>query len=106
MARTIDDFVRLITARANAHQYAMRGMTPDAAFKYIGQIVADNDVVIGLFPDLAEPHGVGAYLIKGRRRLEALWSGGITEDLDCDAVPCVELDDAISAERRFGDKAN
>ena len=84
----------------------MRGMTPDAGFKYIGQIVSDNDVVVGLFPDPAEPHGVGIYLIKGRGQLEALRAGGITEGLYCDAVPCVELEHAIAAEQRFGDKAN
>jgi hypothetical protein len=39
MALTIDEFVRRVTARAKAHQHAMRGMTRDAAFKYIRQII-------------------------------------------------------------------
>jgi hypothetical protein len=77
MALTIDEFVRRVKACANAHQGAMRGMPADTAFKYIGQIVADNDVVFGVFPDPAKPHGVGVYLIKGRRRLEVLRAGGI-----------------------------
>jgi hypothetical protein len=106
MAVTTDKSIRRITARANAHQDAMRGMPPDAALKYIGQIVADNDVVIAVFPDPAEPHGVGFYPIKGRQQLEALRAGRIPERLHCDVVPCAELEHAIATEQRFRDKAN
>jgi hypothetical protein len=106
MALATEKFVQWMTARVNAHQDAMRSMSPDAAFNYICRIVFDNDVAIGVFPDPTQPNDIGLYPIKGGRHLEALRVGDIPDDLHCDVVPCAELGQAIAAERLFGDKAS
>ena len=96
------ELVRLMTERANAHQDAMRGMSDKAATKYVREIVADNDVVFGVWQEPAAPYGVGIRPIKGRQWLEAITTSGVPEMLRLNAVPCAEEAQAVAAEQVFG----
>jgi hypothetical protein len=100
------DFTRLMTERANAHRDAMRGMSEQAAMKYVRQIIADNDVVVGVWQEPTARYKVGIHVIKGRQRLEAIMAARVAERLRSDAVPCIELEQAVAAEQVFDDKAN
>jgi hypothetical protein len=100
------DFVHYLTERANHHHAAMAGMNGTAAFAYVENVVASNDVVFGVYQDAGAPFGVGLYPIKGRRHLEAVKASGSNAELRTDAVPCIEEEQAIAAEQRFGDKAH
>ena len=59
------DFTRMMIALANQRQLAMCGMSRRAAFRYVETIVADAEVVIGVWQDPREPNGVGLHVIKG-----------------------------------------
>jgi hypothetical protein len=59
------DFTRMMIELANQRQLAMRGMSKHAAFRYLKTIVADAEVVIGIWQDASEPSGVGLHVIKG-----------------------------------------
>src|ERR1700683_4002040 len=63
------DFARVMIALANRRQLAMCGMSRRAAFRYVETIVADAEVVIGVWQDPREPNGVGLHVIKGLRHL-------------------------------------
>jgi hypothetical protein len=41
----------------------------------VKRIIAENDLVFGVWPDLAEPDGIGVHIIKGKRRLRSIASG-------------------------------
>ena len=100
------DFTRMMIALANQRQLAMRGMTKRAAFRYIETLVADAEVVIGLWQDPSEPNSVGLHVIKGLRHLMTAAASGEPPRVRVDAVPCIDRDQAVAAEQRFGDKPN
>ena len=60
------DFTRMMIALANQRQLAMRGMSKRAAFHYVETIVADAEVVIGVWQDPSEPNGVGLHAASQR----------------------------------------
>jgi hypothetical protein len=96
------ELIRFMTEHANAHQDAMRGMSEKAAMKYVREIVADNDVVFGVWQESAAPYGVGIRPIKGRQWLEAITTSGVPETLRLNAVPYAEEAQAVAAEQVFG----
>ncbi len=61
------DLVRQLVEWAEANEMQMDGTTDP-----VRRIIAANDVVWGVWNDPKEPHGVGLYLIKGRRRIQAI----------------------------------
>ncbi len=64
------DLVRQLVEWAEANEIQMDGTTDP-----VRRIIAANDVVWGVWNDPKEPHGVGLYLIKGRRRIQAIAHG-------------------------------
>ena len=70
------DFTRMMIALANQRQLAMRGMSKRAAFRYVETIVADAEVVIGVWQDPSEPNGVGLHMIKGLWHLMTATASG------------------------------
>jgi hypothetical protein len=53
--RDCADFTRMMIELANRRRLAMRGMSKRAAFRYLETIVADAEVVIGIWQDVSEP---------------------------------------------------
>ena len=100
------DFTRMMIALANQRQLAMRGMSKRAAFHYVETIVADAEVVIGVWQDPSEPNGVGLHVIKGLRHLMTATASGEPPRVRVDAVPYTDREQALAAEQRFGDKPN
>jgi len=100
------DFTRMMIALANQRQLAMRGMTKRAAFRYIETIVADAEVVIGLWQDPSEPNSVGLHVIKGLRHLMTAAASGEPPRVRVDAVPYIDREQAVAAEQRFRNKPN
>jgi hypothetical protein len=97
------DFIESATKIANAHQGAMRGMNGSAALEYVRKVIADNDIVTGIWQEPTAPHGVGIRTIKGQRWLQAIVASGASEKLRVSAIPCVDEEQAVAAERMFGD---
>ena len=111
MSKIEDDEAQLIAFKArmvdlaNAHAEAMRGMTPEATFDYVEDIVESSEVVFGLWHDDNEPNGIGMYVIKGSREMQAATVEKQDVKFRTDAVPCVSLEQAIAAKQMFGDEA-
>jgi hypothetical protein len=100
------DFTRMMIELANRRQLAMRGMSNHAAFRYVAAIVADAEVVIGIWQDRSEPNGVGLHVIKGLRHLMTATATGEPARVLVDAVPCIDREQAVAAEQQLGDKPN
>jgi hypothetical protein len=100
------DFTCMMIELANQRQLAMRGMSRRAAFRYVETIVADAEVVIGVWQDPSEPNGVGLHVIKGLRHLMTATASGEPARVSVEALPCIDREQAVAAEQRFGDKPN
>lgn len=86
-----------IVARANEN-LAIMGATTGP----VKQIIAEHDLVFGIFQESTCPDGVGAWIIKGRRRLESIVSSGEAEPLKWSAIPCTSLEHAVAVQRVLG----
>jgi len=67
MTRTARAFPDELTNIANHHGEIMRGMTEKAAMDHVKSVIADNDIVFGIWEDESEANGVGVLVIKGDR---------------------------------------
>jgi hypothetical protein len=81
-------------------------MSDEAAKAYVRKIVADNDLVIGVWREPAARFGVGIHPIKGRRLLVEAVAVHASLNVRLGAVPCVDREQAVAAERVFGNKPN
>jgi hypothetical protein len=88
---------------ANRHQEAMQGMNSRAAGAYVRDAIANAPIMFGVYQDLGEPNGVGMHVIKGKRELQVSVASNETIQTRIDAVPCIELEQAIAAEQVLGD---
>lgn len=104
MAETLERAT--IAARAEENRRLLDGTTDP-----VKQIIADADIVFGVWPDPTQPHGVGMHVIKGRRRLaaiavaehEAIAGGMTSETLNWNAIPCASEEQAIAAQWILGE---
>ena len=87
---------------ANDRQNRMRGMSDEAAMQHVKNVVAANQIVIGVWQDATIPSGVGMHIIKGNRTLSAIIASGVPERTDF-AVPCPNYEQALAAEKVLGD---
>jgi hypothetical protein len=58
------------------------------------ELIADNDVVYGVWQDPTEKHGVGILLIKGANRLRDITATGTPAPLSMTAIRCTCLEQA------------
>ena len=100
------DFTRMMIALANQRQLAIRGMSKRTAFRYVETIVADAEVVIGVWQDPSEPNGVGLHVIKGLWHLITATASSEPPRVRVDAVPYIDREQAVAAEQRFRNKPN
>ena len=91
---------------ANRHSAEMREMTPEARSDYVKRVVERAQVAFGVWQDDKEPDGVGIYLIKGSREMQAATIEKQDVKFRTAAVPCVNLEEAVATRRRFGDDAH
>jgi hypothetical protein len=54
-------------------------------------------IVFGTYPDAGSPDGMGMYIIKGKREL----ASGRSDQFPTTAIPCLELELAIAAEKNY-----
>jgi hypothetical protein len=66
---------------ANAHVAAMEYMTQQEADRYLRALIADKDVVLGLYQDVRVPDGIAMFTIKGADPFLTLVLGKATPDL-------------------------
>jgi hypothetical protein len=95
-------YVRAFAEQANKQQVAMRGMTSKERFQHVKAILAENDVVVGVFQEPTVPYGVGTSLIKGEETLERIMKSGVAERLRVNAIPCIDLEQAVAARKVLG----
>ena len=58
------EFIRGLVDMANANNARM-----DGTIRPVLELIAENDVVFGVWPDASEPGGVGLLVVKGANRL-------------------------------------
>jgi hypothetical protein len=102
---TSEDFKRVMVDKANKHLEAMqmRDMSEKQAMQYVKGIVEGAAIVLGVFPDAESSDGVGMHIIKGSREVQSVMASGRAENFAVDAVPCIDLGQALFAEQILGD---
>jgi hypothetical protein len=98
-----EDLKRAMIDEANERTAEMRGMTSKQKGAYVRGVIENANLVYGVYQDAAAPDGVGMYIIKGRRELEASVASRKTVQLLTTAVACDCLERAVAAARVFGD---
>jgi hypothetical protein len=63
-------------------------------------ILAEADLVFGIWQNNSESYGVGKYIIKGKRCLEAIVASGDPSRLCVNAIPSTSLEQAVAARKR------
>jgi hypothetical protein len=85
----LTEFTRRLVEMANASEALMDGtMGP------VLRIVADNEVVFGVWQDSAQPHGVGTLVVKGENHLREITATGTLAKCRVAAIKCVALEQA------------
>ncbi len=69
-------------------------------------IIADNQLVIGIYPDRTEPLGFDYCLIKGCAILESVLQTGESSEVSIAVIPCTERDEALAMCTVFGDDSD
>jgi hypothetical protein len=100
-----------LVAMPNANRVLMGGSTGP-----VKGIIAENNVVFGIWADPEEVLGVGTLIVKGEPRLAAIASAGKAtppgvarlfpnNEMKLSAVPCGSYEQAFVLRRQFGDGA-
>ena len=69
----------------------------------IKEIVAENDIVWGIWRDPTQPGGAGLLVIKGHGKLVLIPEGASPEGMKMDAIPCFEAEQAETLRLMLGD---
>jgi hypothetical protein len=91
--------LEMIVHRANEVRQYLDGMMAP-----VKRLVYDNDLVFGVWQDLAEPEGDGTHIIKGRAVFAELVASGQSQNVRWTAIGCIEAEQAIALQRHIGDK--
>ena len=97
----VDVLQREATEIANQHHETMLGMTEREAADYVKRVIADAPLVFGVYQDAGSPNGVGMYVIKGKTELLASVAAGLPIQIEVNAIPCIEREQAIAAARKY-----
>lgn len=87
-----------LLARAIENENRMDGTTTPVA-----KIIAENDLVWGVWIDPLEEHCIGIHLINGRSVLSEVASGQEARELLCGAILCGCAEKAVAAQLVLGD---
>jgi hypothetical protein len=70
------------------------------------RLIAENDIVIGVWRDDREPCGVGLHIIKGTASLADIMATGIEGTHGVAALKCVDREQAVAAAQTLARKQN
>jgi hypothetical protein len=93
------NWLQEIVDKANENRDRMDGTTAT-----VQRIIADVELVFGVWQDASKPLGVGLHVIKGHRRLATLPAGTEPASLKWDAIPCTDAEQAMATQRVLGEK--
>lgn len=88
---------RQLVDMANANEANMDGTTGPVL-----ELIAANDVVFGVWPDSAEPEGVGYLIIKGLNLVRESAVTDVTRKIRMTAIKCVEAEQAVALQEHVG----
>ena len=72
----------------------------------IKQILAESQVVFGVWIDAKEPSGFCYIILKGARVIKEITATGIATTMKIAAIPCIEPEHAVAMKVLFGDHDN
>jgi hypothetical protein len=108
-SQDLTHFARVVVSCLWDSHAEMKGMTATKTKAFVLKILADNEIVFGVWQDADEPNGIGVLLIKGKARLEASLrdvcaSGVFVITTKVSAVPCACYEQALALQQAYGDK--
>ena len=74
---------------------------PTASTRSLKAIIAENDLVLGVFNDDEDPRGWSHVIIKGEQALSESVRTKTTVELKMAAIPCQEADEALAIRQAF-----
>jgi hypothetical protein len=93
--------IEVIVAKANDnHSRIEEAKVP---LDVVKEIVAENDIVWGVWHDPRQPGNAGLSVIKGHEKLSLIADGTRPESIKLDAIPCLEAEQAESLRLMLGD---
>jgi hypothetical protein len=93
-----DEMKRKIVESANANRTIL---TDD--FEQVREMINTNDVVFGVWQDVAEPDGVGMLLVKGEQRLRECIADDKSVLCRILGIPCIEAAQAEALRQVAGE---
>lgn len=97
-----DTFYDALAAMAEELRHTIIALVEEERLPFVQRRVVNSEIVFGVWPDPEGTAGFGFHLIKGRGHLAAL-SAGLPEASTTTAIPCVGLEQALAAERLWGE---
>jgi hypothetical protein len=91
-------FMQQVVEMANRNIALMDGTTGP-----IKRLIAEGDIVVGVWQDVAKEFGVGLLIIKGARLLQETVASGAALDCRVTAIPCDCYAQALAAKRVLGE---
>jgi hypothetical protein len=93
------DFVRKLVDLANRNEVTM-----DGTMEPVRRIIAEGNVVFGVWQDRAEEYGVGYLVVKGAKPLKEIVAGQTTQVMRISAVACRCREQAVALKQVLGDR--
>jgi hypothetical protein len=95
------EFLKRMVDKANGNECLMDGTT-----RPVKKIIAEADIVLGIWQDQSKPRGIGYLFIKGADLLADVVAMGAPATYRWNAIKCVEAAQAEAARLMFGTKLN
>jgi hypothetical protein len=106
MVATFRDAPRFLTALADMAEEELRlviiPLSDLDRAQLMTRLVADSDMVFGVWPDVDEPERFGVQVIKGEGMMPPLEGFELPEEVTVAAIPCVGLEQALAARDAWG----
>jgi hypothetical protein len=104
MAAELSKLKQSATEMANANNEEMQGMSKREAMQLVKKILADNEIVFGVWQDLNEPDGVDMIVVKGTSKLREAIMHNIAISVKTSAIKCLCYEQALALQQKFGDR--
>jgi hypothetical protein len=101
--RDADRFLAALVEMAEELRQEIRALSSDAERSdHLMNLIAESDMVFGVWPDAGADEGVGIQIIKGSDRLPPLVAFETENEVHVAAVPCVSREIAFTAREIWG----
>jgi hypothetical protein len=94
-----NNYLRVIIRQANATGQGLKGKGLDA----LCRLIDEADVVIAVYRDSSQSHGVGTHIIKGQRLLKTVVAEQESKPARVRYIPCRSLEEAINLQQSIGE---